>query len=68
MNIYDDEYLAQADPQEFVFEMRDELVRLREWAAMALTVLQHGVELMPPDQLRQWEGVRSVIESAPVDN
>ena len=53
--------------EEQQFEMRDELLLLREWAKMALSVLQHGAELMPPEQLRQWEGVRAVVESAPVD-
>lgn len=65
MKEYDDEYIAQTAPEDFVFEMRDELLSLREWAQAAYAALQHSVQLMPPDLLAQWEGVRAVIESAP---
>ena len=67
MNEYDDEFLAQADPQNYVFEMRDELLQLRNWCAAAYVALQQGVALMPTDQLAQWDGVRAVIESAPIE-
>lgn len=67
MNDYDDEFLAQTDPQDYVFAMRDELLQLRNWCAAAYVTLQQGVQLMPHDQLVQWDGVRAVIESAPVE-
>lgn len=65
MKDYDDEYIAQTAPEDFVFDMRDELLTLRQWAQTAYTALQQGVQLMPIDLLGQWGGVRAVIESAP---
>lgn len=66
MKNYDDEYIAQTAPEDFVFEMRGELLALRTWAQAAYAALQQGVQLMPSDQLAQWDGVRAVIESAPL--
>jgi len=62
---YTDEYIAQTAPEDYVYEMRDELFALRQWAQAAYTTLQQGVQLMPPEQLAQWDSVRAVIESAP---
>lgn len=36
-----------------------------DWAKEAFDCLNHGVELMPVEQLSQWTGVRAVIESYP---
>ena len=33
--------------------------------ANARTIIERGVELMTPDQVGQWEGVRSWLEMAP---
>jgi hypothetical protein len=38
---------------------------LREWSLTALNTLEHGIALMKLEQLSEWEGVRSVIESYP---
>lgn len=44
------------------------LQELEQWALTALKTLQSGTDLMTPDQLAQWEGVRVVIESCPVED
>ena len=45
--------------------MSAEELRLRE--AWAVALIQHAVELMTPDQVGQWEGVRAFLETSPID-
>lgn len=48
-----------------VDSLRKERDLLREWAKDAIKVINHGVELMPLNQLSKWTGVRAILEDAP---
>jgi len=39
---------------------------LLAWSASAIECINLGVQLMTLEQLSQWEGVRGVLESAPL--
>ncbi len=39
---------------------------LLAWTIDAFHVLQRGIELMPIEQLTQWDGVRAVLETCPL--
>lgn len=43
------------------------IAELEEWCRCAYEALQLGVALMPPDQLRQWTGVRAAIEECLIE-
>ncbi len=48
------------------FKRAEEPNDLVEAVNSAYQLIQRGVELMPLEQLRQWEGVRGWLESAPI--
>lgn len=57
-------YVKEAEANACLIAAAPELL---EWCRDALATLQRGAELMPLDQLGQWEGVRAIIETCPID-